>query len=746
MQRRLQFKALDQLRFPRKTGLFSFGFHGTLVVMKQHNAKSRTAVSAIQVIAAVAVVAMTGAELLAEPAAAVHFWPNDIQQGLVALLGGTTKVTFDGLINTSLSWLSVFLRLSAAAAAAILCTHGLSMVLRNSPGKSLTDRIVTSAHFSKPVLITGTIWLITWYVAPLIGIQSLLNQSGPLILALLLASLVSSFLASPLSNEPSADDKPSGTSVRFALAALLLLACCWQTVSFQLNQQLYTGVQVPHGDSAMYEEHLWNVWHGKGFRSYLDQGLFLGEHIQVIHLLLLPLHLLLPSYLMMEWVSTACLAVCVLPIFRITLRHSRSTVAAFFLGLAWLFSFPMHFLDIAIDLKTLRPSCYGLPFLFFGIDFAEQRRLKAASVCLFTALLTQEDFALITGSLGFAFLALEWQRPAADRCKAVIRWSFSLAVFSVIWVLAAVLVIIPAFREGEVVHYSRYFGDLGSSPGDLIRTSLTAPMRVLEIVVSQRTLMYLLLLTTPVGLLAWKRPLRLSAGLVTFIMLSLIQLDNSPGNGEQAASALPPVPFHHFHAPLLPVIFWAAAAALSSQKKRQGKTVSPEPRSGHRRMPASPAFLAVTAFLCSVFSGIPYSLLPAGAVFWSETSAFGRKVLYNQAERGQEVERILERIPQTARVASTDCVHTRLTHYERSYDYSGYLRAVNNYQDGVPPDTDYIIIDTTHRYSSIRSRDDVKELREQPQEWELISEMSNSGFLVLKRRSTDTPLNDDAAE
>ncbi len=39
-------------------------------------------------------------------------------------------------------------------------------------------------------------------------------------------------------------------------------------------------------------------------------------------------------------------------------------------------------------------------------------------------------------------------------------------------------------------------------------------------------------------------------------------------------------------------------------------------------------------------------------------------------------------------------IHPRFTHYERSYDYSDYPRAVNNYQPGVPADTDYIVIDT----------------------------------------------------
>jgi hypothetical protein len=86
-------------------------------------------------------------------------------------------------------------------------------------------------------------------------------------------------------------------------------------------------------------------------------------------------------------------------------------------------------------------------------------------------------------------------------------------------------------------------------------------------------------------------------------------------------------------------------------------------------------------------------------------------------------------------VASTDYVHTRLTHFERSWDYSDYPRAVNNYQPGVPPDTDFIVIDTTHPYSTVRSPAEVRELREHPESWELLPDDTGGLFLILRRRT-----------
>lgn len=701
----------------------------------------RLPLAILRLAAAVAAIASVMVAIFNDPAGASLWWPGDIHQMFVSALGGTVSEQVSGELTTSLKWIPLFLR---TAAAVVLLVSVRAFVLRISPGgsRSTVLQITTdAAQKLRTAVVISLVWLVIWYLAPLsdsTALSGLISGTASSLLSFLLAMLFSSVLTaagSDLSGSGSGEAAVATANGRLShivcMSILLAAAVVWQCTSFWMNQQLYAGLNVPHGDSAMYEEHLWNIWHGKGFRSYLDQGLFLGEHIQVIHLLLLPLHLLHPSYLMMEWVSSACLAICAIPVYRMSLRHSGRPTVALLLGLSWFFCFPMHFLDIAIDLKTLRPSCYGLPFLFWGIDLAESRRLRRAAVCLFIALLTQEDFAIVIGSIGFVFLALELRRPMAERCSQIIRWSTAVGIFSVVWVLAAVLFVIPAFRDGAVVHYSRYFGDLGSSPGDLLRTALTAPIRILQILISQRTLLYLVVLTIPTGFLAWKRPLHLSAGLLTFVMLSLIQLDNSPGSGAESASALPPVPYHHFHAPLLPVIFWAAAAAT-----RTGSSTSHAPKSRFRSLTcclAGPQFAAGTALLCAVFSALPNSLFPCGATFWSDTSLFGRNNLYEQHERGRQLERILSEIPESARVASTDYVHARLTHYERSYDYSGYLRAVNNYQPGVPADTDYIIIDTTHRYSEIRRAEDVPELRDHPDQWDLLPETGNGMFLVLKR-------------
>ena len=153
---------------------------------------------------------------------------------------------------------------------------------------------------------------------------------------------------------------------------------------------------------------------------------------------------------------------------------------------------------------------------------------------------------------------------------------------------------------------------------------------------------------------------------------------------------------------------------------------------------ATPANLLWALVGCALGTAVTGSMMPMGANFWSEESAYGRRQLYVPGLRAVEFAEILAMLPETSRVASTDYVHTRLTHFERSYDYSGYPRAVNNYQPGVPADTDYIVIDTSHPYSAVRSLDQVRELQTEPDQWKVLPDTTDGFFIVLKRRRSES--------
>lgn len=649
---------------------------------------------------------------LTDPIVSQGLWPADVQRGIVAMGGGSSAANAVGDVIHEISVGPLVIRIGGIIG--LLCL-GLAFGCRRATKVAVRQ---TTTLFAASCL-----WWLIWLPGDL-GFAAAAQWAvgiAPLWISATCGTFCWIWLAAFLC--PGTAAAPSQKNARAAVGVLWVAMVGWVVVSFWMNFCLYEQLLIPHGDSAMYEEHLWNMWHGKGFRSYLDQGLFLGEHVQVIHLLLLPLHMFWPSHLLLELAESMALASCAIPIFRMTRRTTGSAWAGTFLGMAWLLYFPMHFLDIAIDQKTFRPIALGLPFLFWLVEYIELKKYWAALVCLVLALSAKEDMALITFPL-LTVLAIR----AGNRTDA--KWPAMMALGSVVYLVVVVLLVIPWFRAGEVVHYSRYFGDLGNSPGELVKTGLREPGRVIAQALTVQTLLYVFVFLLPLAFLPVRRLLCLAAGVLTFGMLSLLQFGDNSG--------LPPVPYHHFHAPLLVVVFWAAICGLPVEKQADRKSVFSRLWDWLllRRNDAVGA-AGLVLCLCAA-TGLTGSMMPFGVAFWSQESSFSYQRLYaptdaQQQERAAMVDEVLAVIPMNARVASTDFIHTRLTHREKSYDYSSYLRKVNNYQPGVPADTDYIVIDTRHKYSKYRSAADVPELNESD-DWELLPDTTNGAFLILRRK------------
>ncbi len=581
------------------------------------------------------------------------------------------------------------------------------------------------------------------FAAGLSGVSSLLYSLSSLVLLVSLAGWLSGLLilqsgradranASPeLSIEVSHSRLPASWPV---LVGIGLFVAAFVT----LNVQLYRGLLLPHGDSAMYEEHLWNLLHGKGFRSYLDQGLFLGEHIQVVHVLLIPIYSMLPSHLTLEFCETLALAASALPVFWLTRRASGSDWCATLLALSWLLYPPLQFLDIAIDLKTFRPISFGVPALLFAFDQYERGRYRTMLALFLVALLSKEDYALILGPFGIwlAWDALCQQRDADSGSNGNLQQQptsklqaigpgLSLTVFAIAWLLLSTRVLIPWFRAGNELHYVAYFSRFGDSPGEIVMNMLTKPALLWDALATPGTASYILTLLLPLALLPVFGFSRFLVGVPILGLLCLNELIQSD-----------PMPWHHFHAPLLPVLFWAAAGGLGTLSRQRFNQLPIRLRSA---LQAADAKFAAAAFSASLVAGAVVGISPLSVQFWSPDSFYAWQKLYVPGPRAELFPKVLALIPPESRVASTDFVHPRFTHFERSYDYSNYPRRVANYEDRVPDDTDFIVIDTGHHYSEIKTLDQVRELRTEPENWEVLDTDTHGYFIVLKRRPPETP-------
>jgi hypothetical protein len=228
----------------------------------------------------------------------------------------------------------------------------------------------------------------------------------------------------------------------------------------------------------------------------------------------------------------------------------------------------------------------------------------------------------------------------------------------------------------------------------------------------------------PVGFIALLSPSRLAVGLPLFGILCLNELAADPR--------------HHFHAPLVPVVFWATAIGVGNAGRVFSKLksfLSPSPHLPLSPSQAADSFARQFVWASAFTSGLFLSLSPAGISFWDSGSSLSLWRLYAHDPRADQFAKVFAKIPPESRVASTDFVHPRFTHHERSYDYSHYRRRIAGYEDRVPDDTDYIVIDTRHPYSDLKSPDQVRELQTDPDRWELLPDETDGYFIVLRRKS-----------
>lgn len=518
-------------------------------------------------------------------------------------------------------------------------------------------------------------------------------------------------------------------------ALLGVFAICFTA----MNWGLWFNLRLPHGDSAMYEEHLWNITHGKGFRSYLDQGLFWGEHIQFVHLFLLPLHWLWPSHLLLEFCESFALALGAIPVYWMTFRSSQSQKTAVLISAAYLLYFPLQFLDISIDLKTFRPISFGVPIVLFAVDQLERKRFLTASALLIFSLSCKEDFAIIVFSIGFAMLARSgWElignrrrlkneasknSPSDSVNRRELIYGAAFLLLGPAYLLFA-MNLIRSFRSGVEVHYAGYFSKFGKSTSEIIWNMLTDPGLLIGELLTVNALVYALALLVPLGFLPLCSGWRGLSCVPMFVLLCLNELSQ--------------IPVHHFHAPLIPLIFWTLAAGISTSAsplkflaeiRAKGKTDSPtedslSPEEFQNRIERRGLWVASSALATSIW----FTLTPLGVPFWDTGSNWNGATLYIPDERAEMFDRIKDLIPVSASVASTDFVHPRYTHHFRSYDYSNYARKLS------AEDADYIVIDTRHPYSSLRVPEEVPEYRKAPEDWELLPDQTNGYFLVFKRR------------
>ena len=280
---------------------------------------------------------------------------------------------------------------------------------------------------------------------------------------------------------------------------------------------------------------VWSTAHGHplqvtGLRG--DQISRLGAHFDPILAVFAPLWLVWPSADMLLVTQAVAVALGALPAYWLARKHLGSERAGLGFALAYLIYPPTQWLT----LNEFHPVALACPLLLFAIWFLDEGRLLPFAACALVAATTKEEIALVVAGLGIWYALVHRRRLTG----AVV------AVGGIVVALIAIEVVIPHFnRAGTSSFFTRY-SEVGSTPGGIVHTALTDPVKIVTTAFTGRGLGYLAQLVLPLGLLVVLAPLALIAALPELAVNLL-----------SAATTQTSIHFH-YTAGLIPVLLAAA--------------------------------------------------------------------------------------------------------------------------------------------------------------------------------------------
>jgi uncharacterized membrane protein len=205
-------------------------------------------------------------------------------------------------------------------------------------------------------------------------------------------------------------------------------------------------------------------------------------------------------------------------VFKIAHHKLNGNVAALIFGFAWLAIPTTGFLAW----ETFHPEVMGAPFLLLGYFFAitadeEKRgRFQRSSLAMFwllVAVLWKEDLALAVIGIG-VILMVRNQR----------QLGFKLVLGGAAYFLVIGVFLVPTL-SGDLSTYGALYGELGTTPFEVAKTSLMHPSLFFDRLAHNNALSYANQVTAPVAWISLLSPLTLIIGIPQFFINILTTAD-----------------------------------------------------------------------------------------------------------------------------------------------------------------------------------------------------------------------------
>jgi len=418
------------------------------------------------------------------------------------------------------------------------------------------------------------------------------------------------------------------------LTAGVGVAAIGMSVYFLAQQIHYFNVlRLGYADCGDYARTMYNTLHNPRelfLRINSERPLFF-DHFQPGFLPFVPLWLLWPSLNLTSLLQVLAITGCALPVYWIGRELFRDKPAALLLVAIWL-AYPSVSQFIYNDSYGFHCGTLCLPMYFLALAFWVRERRGWALLFAVWAILLKEEAAIPIGTFGL-YLAFFERRY---------RLGITISAIAFMYFLVMTSIVIPMFNH-HVYPAQAYFVLLGATKREIFLSPWTKPHVFWGSLLGPSTFYFAGLLLGPLLFVPVKKSSVLLVGSLVFLFDCLNPTLKSICFQYQAA--------------LLPVVFWAFAAAL--------QPVDP----ARRRAILQGAIVA--AMLFSLFFG---------NVFWSKSTL---AALPESSDRRQLVERMGRDIPLESSLFAT----------QRAAAH--FIRQKQLYVDPpVPTGIDYVLLDT----------------------------------------------------
>ncbi len=448
---------------------------------------------------------------------------------------------------------------------------------------------------------------------------------------------------------------------RSGLTAALVAAGVYFAVFAVLGALQYYAMNISYTDTADWEQMLYNTLHGRFLMSSAFPHMFFGEHVQFVHLFLLPFYAAFPSLLTLMVIETLALASGAIPVYLLAAKRLDSRAGGVAFAAAYLLYPAMQYVNLELVYNTFRPEAFAIPALLWAIYCQDSGRMRGLAVAAFFALASKEEMALPVAMIGVLLLIRR-------------RWAWGAALTAVgaAWFAVSVAWVIPHFRHGAS-HMTLYYQDFrATSVLGVAAEAALHPLHALAVMLQPVKVDYLLLLFVPLGLLpllSWRMMLVMLPSLATALLAS-----------REPSFTI----YYHYQIALVPPLVMGAVYGAGNVRSFIEKRIGAE-GVARRKATAAVAALALVSSLAAnvIFAKSPISLPfynPAMQTYWRNLYVPGARARLFFSE-------VRPLVPADASVSATEFAATYFA--RRRDDFV--------FPDGVP-EADYAVVDLRDRW------------------------------------------------